>query len=140
MTVKYVQPFTATVARIIIGIIFFAHGWQKLVTNGIDATKHGFEMMGAPIPGFSAWFASLVELVGGAALIIGLAMPLVSVLLLIDMIGAIFTAHMGHGFFAPDGGPELPLALIAGVLAVGFVSHGRLSIDGNILAARRARE
>ncbi len=131
------QSVATTIARVIIGIIFFAHGWQKFFTNGIDNVAAGFEQMGVPAPTFSAWFAGLVELVGGAALIVGLAVPLFAVLLIIDMIGAIVTVHLDQGFWASDGGYELCLALIAGLIAIGFASQGRLSVDGNVLAARQ---
>lgn len=130
------QPFTITIARIILGIIFVAHGWQKFFQNGIGNVAAGFEAMGVPAPTFSAWFAGLVELVGGAALIVGLAVPVAAVLLIIDMIGAIFTAHIDQGFWNGDGGYEMNLALIAGLIAVGFAAQGRLSIDGNLPAAR----
>ncbi|MFT3660150.1 MAG: DoxX family protein [Gordonia sp. (in: high G+C Gram-positive bacteria)] len=130
------QSVATTIARVILGIIFIAHGWQKFFTNGIDNVATGFEAMGVPMPTFSAWFAGLAELVGGAALIVGVAVPLVSVVLIIDMIGAILTAHVDQGFWASDGGYEFCLALIAGLVAVGFASQGKLSVDGNVLAAR----
>ncbi len=128
-----------TIARIILGIIFFAHGWQKFFTNGIGATADGFKQMGVPAPTASAWFAGLVELVGGAALIIGLAVPVFAVLLIINMLGALFTAHIDQGFFAANGGYEFVLALIAGLIAVGFTNQGPASVDGNILRNRQQR-
>ncbi|MEO7078647.1 MAG: DoxX family protein, partial [Rhodococcus sp. (in: high G+C Gram-positive bacteria)] len=38
-------------AQIGLGIVYIAHGWQKLSTNGLDATKAGFDGMGVPLPG-----------------------------------------------------------------------------------------
>ncbi|WP_440713391.1 DoxX family protein [Gordonia sp. FQ] len=131
------QSVATTIARVILGIIFFAHGWQKFVTNGIGNVADGFQAMGVPAPTFSAWFAGIVELVGGAALIVGLAVPLVALLLIIDMIGAIFTAHIDQGFWASNGGYELPLALIAGLIGIAVANQGVLSVDGNLLARRR---
>lgn len=131
------QSVATTIARVILGIIFFAHGWQKFFTNGIDNVAAGFQAMGVPAPTASAWFAGIVELVGGGLLILGVAVPLVALLLIIDMLGAIFTVHIDQGFWAANGGYELCLALIAGLIAVGFASQGRLSVDGNVLAARR---
>ena len=46
------------VARVILGYIFVMHGWQKLSTNGIDATKAGFDAMGIPAPGLAAYYAT----------------------------------------------------------------------------------
>ncbi|MFZ2510863.1 MAG: DoxX family protein [Gordonia sp. (in: high G+C Gram-positive bacteria)] len=128
-----------TTARIILGIIFIAHGWQKFFTNGIGATADGFKQMGVPAPTLSAWFSALVELVGGAALVIGLAVPVFAVLLILNMLGALFMVHLENGFFAASGGYELVLALIAGLIAVGFTNQGAASVDGNILRARQQR-
>ncbi|KXP03769.1 DoxX family protein [Tsukamurella pseudospumae] len=133
------QGLASTIARVILGGIFFAHGWQKFVTNGMDATAKAFDGMGVPVPTLSAWFAGIVELVGGAALIIGLAVPIVAVLGIIDMLGAIVFVHWDNGFFASNpggGGYELPLALIAGLIAVGIASHGPLAADTHLLKSR----
>ncbi len=77
----------------------------------MDATASGFDMMGVPAPTASAWFAGIVELAGGALLIVGLAVPVVGLLLLLDMLGALFTVHLDSGIFAAEGGYELVLIL-----------------------------
>ncbi|TWS26512.1 DoxX family protein [Tsukamurella sputi] len=130
------QGLASTIARVILGVIFFAHGWQKFVTFGMDGVAANFDKMGVPLPTLSAWFAGIVELVGGAALIIGFAVPIVAVLGIIDMLGAIIFVHWDAGFFASNGGYELPLALIAGLIAVGIASHGPLAADTHLLNRR----
>lgn len=122
-----------TLARVILGVVFFAHGWQKVVTNGLSGTAGAFEKMGVPAPTLSAWFAGLAELLGGALLIVGFAVPIVAIVLIIDMLGAIFTVHIDNGFFATGGGIELPLVLIAGLLAVAAVPQTSLGIDALLL-------
>ncbi|MEC4613464.1 DoxX family protein [Tsukamurella tyrosinosolvens] len=124
-----------TVARVILGVVFFAHGWQKVVTNGLSGTAGAFEKMGVPAPTLSAWFAGLAELLGGALLIVGFAVPIVAIVLIIDMLGAIFTVHIDGGFFASNqpSGIELPLVLIAGLLAVAAVPQTSLGIDALLL-------
>ena len=136
---KTSQSLATTIARIIIGIIFFAHGWQKLFINGMDGTKAFFESINAPAPGVTSWLAALAELIGGAALILGVAVPLVSLILIINMIGAIFLSHIDAGFWNSDGGYEFPLALIGGLIAVAVASQGNLSVDGH-LGKRFARD
>ncbi|NDK92244.1 DoxX family protein [Gordonia desulfuricans] len=123
------------VSRVILGIIFISHGVQKL-NNGIDATTAFFDSVGVPAPTFSAYFATWVELIGGILLILGVALPLVATLLIIDMIGAIATVHWDAGFWNSDGGYEFPLALIAGLVAVGFVTAGGFAVDGHIARLR----
>jgi len=126
-------------ARLILGIIFIAHGWQKLVTQGMDATKVAFGPAGmdVPYPDLAAYYATWVELVGGILLILGLLLPIVTTLLIADMIGAIVFVHWDAGFWNADGGYEWPLALIAGLLAVGFTSAGRAAADSYIMRRRR---
>jgi uncharacterized membrane protein YphA (DoxX/SURF4 family) len=75
------RDIATLVARVGLGIVFIAHGWQKLNTNGLDATKAGFEGMGVPLPMVSAYFATFVELVGGVALVVGIFTPIVGILL-----------------------------------------------------------
>lgn len=129
------QNLATTIARIILGIIFFAHGCQKFFVYGMDNVAANFDAMGAPLPTFSAWVAAIAELVGGAMLIVGLAIPVVAVILILDMIGAIFIAHIDAGFWTADGGYELPLALIAGLIAVGFAAHGPFAADTHLIKA-----
>ncbi|WP_207844587.1 DoxX family protein [Williamsia soli] len=133
------RNFASLVARVILGVIFIFHGWQKLHTNGIGATEAYFKMLDIPLPKAAAWYSALVEFGGGILLILGVLMPLVSLLLIADMIGAIFYAHIDNGFWNADGGFELPLALIAGLVAVGLAETGRTGADGYLLNRRRNR-
>ena len=126
------------IARIGLGVVFIAHGWQKLVTNGVDGTAGFFASVGVPLPTVSAWFATLVELVGGGLLVLGLAVPLAGLLLVADMIGAWLFVHRGSGVFVADGGWELVLALGVGSLVLAAVGAGRYSID-HLLASRTRR-
>lgn len=117
------------IARIGIGIIFVAHGWQKFFTNGIDATQKAFDAMGAPLPEVSAIAAATIELVGGFALIAGVATPVVGILLFLDMVGAFFIVHVDMGIFVSEGGYELVLALGVASLLLAATGAGRLSVD-----------
>ncbi|MDF0532404.1 DoxX family protein [Tsukamurella sp. 8F] len=124
------QNTATTVARVIIGIVFVAHGWQKFSDYGIAAVGASFEKMGVPAPHAAAWFSGIAELAGGVLLIVGVAIPVVAVVLIVDMLGAIFTAHSEQGLI---GGYELPLALIAGLVAVGLANQGPLAADTHVL-------
>lgn len=124
--------------RLLYGVIFFAHGAQKLFGafggGGPTGTAQGFEQMGFQPGILWAVVAGLVELVGGLLLIVGLLSRLVAALLAVQMLVAIFAVHWPHGFFAPQG-IEYPLALVAGLLAVLVYGGGRWSADRTITAA-----
>jgi putative oxidoreductase len=123
-------------ARIGVGVVFFTHGWQKLFTNGVDGTAAFFDQAGVPAAHLSAWAAALLELVGGAALALGLAVPVAGILLAVDMLGAYLFVHAGHGLFAEQNGYELVLALGATSLLLAAVEAGRFSVD-HVIAGRR---
>ncbi|MDJ0393991.1 DoxX family protein [Rhodococcus sp. G-MC3] len=124
------RDIATLIARVGLGIVFIAHGWQKLNTNGLDATKAGFEGMGVPLPQASAYFATFVELVGGVALVLGIFTPIVGILLFLDMLGAFLFVHYELGVFVSDGGYELVVALGVAALLLAAVGGGRFSLDG----------
>ncbi|SIR94517.1 DoxX family protein [Williamsia sterculiae] len=123
------RNFASFVARVLLGIIFIAHGWQKFHTMKISGTTSFFDSVGIPFPKAAAYYATWVELAGGVLLILGVLVPLVSILLIADMIGAIAYVHADKGFWNSDGGWEWPAALIAGLLAVGLAGTGRIGGD-----------
>ncbi|MGW0246262.1 DoxX family protein [Nocardia goodfellowii] len=130
------RDFALLLARIAVGVVFIAHGWQKLDTNGIDATAMFFDQAGVPAATAAAWFAALVELVGGAALILGVAVPIAGLLLLINMIGAFVFVHADAGLFVSNGGYELVLVLGAASLLLAALGSGRFGVD-HLLRGRR---
>ncbi|GGM66256.1 membrane protein [Longimycelium tulufanense] len=122
-----VRDLVLLLARVALGAVFIAHGWDKLANKGMDNVTTAFEGMEIPMPALSAWFAALVELVGGAALIAGLLLPLAGVLLAANMLGALFLVHLEGGLFLPQG-YEYVLVLAVTALALGF-NGGRFSLD-----------
>ena len=128
------------VTRVAIGLVFLAHGWQKLFTNGIDGTAAFFDQAGVPAATAAAWTAAVVELAGGAALILGLAVPVAGLLLLADMLGAFVFVHAGAGLFVDQGGYELVLALGAAALLLAALGAGRFSLDHLITGRRRTAQ
>ena len=85
----------------------FAHGYQKLVVNGIGRTTAGFESMSIPLAIVSASFVTVVEFVGGVMLVPGALTPVVCALMLVVMSGAAVFVHIPHGVFVANGGWEL---------------------------------
>ena len=124
-------------ARVLLGVILIAHGWQKVVTNGLGPTGEAFAGMGVPMPEFSAAFAGLVELGGGALLVLGLLTPLAGVLVALNLAGAWWFVHRGHGVFVDAQGWELVAALGLAAATFALVGPGRLSLDALIGRARR---
>jgi putative oxidoreductase len=117
--------------RLIVGSIMFAHGLQKL-QGGPGNFAQGLAGMGVPLPVLMAYVVTLVEVVGGLLLIVGLLSRLSALLLTINLTVAVLLVKTGVGFLSPQGGgvgAELDLALIAGLLVILFAGPGRLSVD-----------
>ncbi|MCP2339521.1 DoxX family protein [Actinomadura rupiterrae] len=115
--------------RLVLGVVFVAHGWQKFHKYGHATVTKMFDGMGIPLPGLAASYATWVELAGGVLLIVGVLTPLVGLLLFGDMAGALWFAHADHGFFSDKGGYEYVLVLAVLSLLVAFAGPGRVSLD-----------
>ncbi|MDD0859389.1 DoxX family protein [Arthrobacter alpinus] len=119
-----------TILRIVVGFLFAAHGWQKYNEFTIVGTQGAFAQMGVPAADVIAPIIATLELVGGIALILGLATrPFAALLLTLNMLGAIILVHASAGVFVEGGGYELVLLLGASALAVALVGPGKLSVD-----------
>ncbi|MFF1882109.1 DoxX family protein [Pseudarthrobacter sp. NPDC058196] len=128
-----------TVLRVILGFLFAAHGWQKFNEWTIAGTQASFAKMGVPAADVMAPAVAVLELAGGAALILGILTRVVAALLVLDMLGALFLVHAPAGVFAANGGYELVLLLAAAAFALALAGPGRLSVDRALFGRRTSR-
>ncbi|MBC3269097.1 MULTISPECIES: DoxX family protein [unclassified Pseudomonas] len=122
-----------TVLRIAVGVIFAAHGAQKLFGlfggYGLAGTAQWMESIGLT-PGYlMASLAGGTEFFAGLALIIGLLVRPAALGLAFLSLVAIFSVHIGNGLFMANNGYEFALALLAGSIAVLIEGAGKLSVD-----------
>jgi putative oxidoreductase len=122
------------VLRVVTGLIFVAHGGQKLFVFGLAGVTSSFTQMGVPLPGVTAPLVALLEFFGGLALVLGLLTRLAALGLAIDMLGAILLVKIKGGFFAPRG-TEYELLLFTAAVALALIGPGAISID-NAIAGR----
>lgn len=127
--VKGINGYAHLVARLILGVIFVMHGWQKVFDVGVDQVARDFDATGVPWPDYVAQYSAWVELIGGVAVAIGLALPVACVLLIIDLCIEIYFIRFDAGFWDYAGGYEFQLALIAALAAVCFAQAGTLAVD-----------
>jgi putative oxidoreductase len=125
-----------TLVRVVLGIIFTAHGAQKFFGYGLAGVAQGFAQMGVPAPSVTSALVAGVEFLGGLALIVGLLARLAGLGTTVVMIGAISLVHLKNGFFNPTG-IEFPLILLTCSVAVILRGAGPYSVDA--LLARRRR-
>jgi len=121
------------VLRVVLGIIFFVHGWQKLFGFGFHGVAGFFASAGVPVPAISSVIVTLVEFFGGLALLIGLFTRWAAILIAIDMLGAILIVHLKNGFFNQKTGIEFPLILLAASICLALVGGGSPSVDAMLI-------
>jgi uncharacterized membrane protein YphA (DoxX/SURF4 family) len=132
---KY-SGYAPLVLRVVIGIIFLAHGLQKFGIFGemnLEMVTGFFGSQGIPLPGIMAPLVSVIEAVGGLALILGFGTRISSVLLAIIMIVAIFAVKLSQGLI---GGFELDLALLAGLVALLLLGSGEAALEKKTLSPK----
>lgn len=121
------------ILRVVAGVVFAAHGGQKLFVYGLDGVAGGFAQMGIPLAGIVGPGVGFVEFLGGLALIAGFLTRPFAALLGATMLGALFLVHLNAGFFMPNGYEfVLTLSAIAATLLV--TGAGRWSVDARLHA------
>ncbi len=116
-----------TVVRVMVGLVFAAHGAQKLFAMGLPNVAGFFGRLGLPAPMATAVLITAIELFGGIALILGLPARIAAALLAVDMLGAIVTVHLANGFFLPNG-MEFALTLLGANVALVVGGPGMATI------------
>jgi putative oxidoreductase len=117
--------FSLLCVRFVAGVIFMAHGAQKLFGAfggpGLDAFV---QMMGS-----IGYLVAIGEFFGGLGLIVGFLSRFSAVSLTVIMLGAIALVHWQHGFFlGAQAGFEYNFALIGLLLPVVISGPGRLAL------------
>ena len=127
-----------TVLRLAGGVVFFAHGSQKVLGwfggYGFSATM-GFFTNGMHIPAPFAFLAICAEFLGGIGLLLGFMGRIAAFGIACDMLAAVYLVHRHVGFFAnwygnqKGEGYEYHILAIAIALAIMIKGSGALSVD-----------
>ena len=121
------------VLRVVVGLLFFGHGAQKLFGwyggHGLSGTGQFFESMGFPNGKRQAFLAGLFEAGGGLLIALGLFTPVGAAMLIAVMTVAVIRVHFAKGPWNTEGGYEYNAVLIAAVFALSGVGPGDWSLD-----------
>jgi putative oxidoreductase len=134
-TLRRWQAWGITVLRIAVGIVFVAHGGQKLFVWGFGNVAGFMGKIGIPVPMLAAVVVTLVEFLGGLALLVGAFTRWAAALLAINMLVAILAVHLKAGFFLPAGF-EFAFTLFAANVALVLLGSGEASADGLVRPRR----
>ena len=114
--------------RIVLGFVFFMHGWQKIFDFGISGTADILGKLGLPLATAAAILLMVVETVGGVAILLGVFARWVALALAIEMCIAIPVARFQGGFFTPYG-YEFEMTLLGACLTMAILGSGGMSLD-----------
>jgi putative oxidoreductase len=132
------DSWSSLVLRLVLGVVFFAHGSQKMLGwfggYGFAGTMAFFtQQMHIPMP--LALLVFIAEFFGSLGLIIGFLSRVAAFGIACDMIGAILMVHLPNGFFMNWSGKnagegyEYFLLIIAICVALMLRGSGKWSVD-----------
>lgn len=118
-------PWATLILRIALGLVMANHGWSKF--GNMEGTTGFFTSLGIPAAGVMAWVVTLVELVGGICVVLGLATRFWTLLMAFVALVAIVMAKMKDGLWVAN--YELELMVLAASLLMATRGPGAPSLD-----------
>lgn len=129
-------PLFEAVLRAVVGLWMVPHGAQKLFGmfggGGISGTAGFFSQIGLEPAVLMAVLAGGTEFFGGILLAIGLLTRPAAVAICILLLVAIFSVHIGNGFFMQTGGFEYASLWFFAALYFVFRGGNRYSVDAKL--------
>jgi len=132
------NDFALTILRVVLGIVFFAHGCQKMLGwfggNGFSGTMNFFTN-NMHIPAVFAFLAIAAEFFGGLGLLLGVLARIAAFSITMNMLVAIFMVHLPNGLFMNWSGQqkgegiEYHLLVLAITITIMMRGAGALSVD-----------
>lgn len=116
--------------RLILAYGFYGPATMKW--GNIQGIAEWFGSMGIPLPTLNAYMAASTEMAGVILLPLGLATRIISIPLMVTMVVAIVTVHLGNGFEAGNNGFEIPLYYMLMLFALLIKGGGKISLDSLI--------
>ena|SRR5258708_2285973 len=136
------NDWTGLITRLTIGLILFPHGAQKMLGlfggYGFSSTMDFFTDT-VHLPWIIGFLVIIIEFIGSLALIAGFASRIWAVLIIVLMLGIIFTSHLGNGFFMnwsgnqKGEGYEYHLLIIGLSLATLINGSGKYAVDKAVI-------
>ena len=126
------EPWGATLLRVVLGVAMIFHGYDKVVpAHGLHGNllgpmqhhAHFVAMLG--LPGWLGYVSALTEFLGGIFLVLGLLTRVTAFLVSLNLLVALCTVTLHHGYAAS----EYPIALLATAVMLVFTGGGAAALD-----------
>ena len=117
--------------RVSLGGMFFLHGIGKPLIIGMAQVSQGFIEKGFPV--WTNYAATLIEIIGGLMLVLGIYSRWAAVALLPVTLGIILY-HFPYGwvFHNPGGGWEYPQLILVSLVTILFLGGGKYSVTRDL--------
>ena len=132
---KY-KEYAPVVLRVVVGLLFAVHGYQKLTLMGVDAFAGMLAGMGIPLAGVMAWVVILTEVIGGIALVLGIGSRHFSTLLAIIMTVAILKVKLVKGW----GEYNYDLMLLIACISLILSGPGPLALEDAVCPTKKKKK
>lgn len=127
---SYLKDLVLLAARLTLAYGFYDPAMQKW--SDIHSVAEWFGSLGIPLPVLNAYLAASTELLGVILLTLGFLTRLIALPLIVVMLVAIVTVHIGNGFSCGDNGFEIPLYYLLFLLIFLSRGPGRFSLDHSL--------
>lgn len=122
-----VRPYAVLPLRLGLGLALVVEGWTH--ATGPAALARTLERASLPMAEPLTWVLIGIELLGGLLVLLGFQTRATAAVLSVWLAVDCFVIHLRNGWFADQGGFEVPLLLLVGVLALLLGGPGRASVD-----------
>ncbi|MET8543030.1 DoxX family protein [Kitasatospora sp. NPDC004799] len=123
--VDAVRPVVLTAFRIVVGLLFACHGAASLF-GVLGGAKGGGTV---PLGQWPGWWAALIQLVGGALVLLGAGTRVAALLCSGSMAYAYFTVHQEHALLPIQNGGELSVMFCWSFLVIAALGSGPYALD-----------
>ncbi|MER8105190.1 DoxX family protein [Kitasatospora sp. NPDC094016] len=129
------RPLVLTAFRVVVGLLFACHGAASLF-GVLGGAKGGGTV---PLGQWPGWWAALIQLVGGALVLLGVGTRTAALLCSGSMAYAYFTVHQEHSLLPLQNGGEPSVMFCWAFLAIAVLGSGPYALD-RLLARRSTAE
>lgn len=125
---EFLKDIPLLLMRLVLAYGFWGPAMMKW--HNMDGIASWFGSMGYPFPTLNAYLAATTEVTGAVLVLLGIGTRLITIPMMVVMLVAIFTVHIGHGFEAGNNGFEIPLYYLIMLLTLMVYGPGKYSVEG----------
>jgi putative oxidoreductase len=128
------EPYLYPFMRVVIGLMLVPHGIEKLMRGVAVFAANNPAKLGFWPPTAWGWVVTIIEVVGGVCIAVGLFTRLFAAAAAIELAVVAFGVHGPVGYFWTGRGLEYPLMWGCMMLIIALRGGGEMSVDRKLLS------